>query len=151
MKYSRTGWLGKEVRYIDQEGVKRTKLVFDKVYYYEYEQQNSTSITFQYQLISTETGEVLLSDQLEVTKQDKIEYATFTGDGRLLYAGYWENQFRNLPSDRRYSGYNEKRELDQKLKGRTTINGLDELCKQAYDYMGKAVAQKMKAFNPEKV
>jgi hypothetical protein len=151
MKYSRTGWLGKEVRYIDQEGVKRTKLVFDKVYYYEYDQQNSISITFQYQLISTETGEVLLSDQLEVTKQDKIEYATFTGDGRLLYAGYWENQFRNLPSDRRFSGYNEKRELDKKLKGRTTINSLDELCKQAYDYMGKAVAQKMKTYNPEKV
>ena len=148
-KSSRTGWLGKEIRFVDKEGVKRTKIVFDKVYYYEYEQQNTISITFQYQLISTETGEVLLSDQLEVTKQDKINYVTFNGDTRLLYAGYWENQFKNTSSDRRFSGYNEKKDLDQKLKSRTTINSLDELSKDGYDYIGKAIAQKMKTFNPE--
>lgn len=151
MKYSRTGWLGKEVRYVDNEGVKRTKLVFDKVYYYEFEQQNSVSFTFQYQLISTETGEVLISDQMEVTQQDKINYATFAGDSRLLYSGYWDNQFKNTPSDRRFASYNEKRDLDQKLKARQNISGVDKLIQDGFDRVGRAVAQKMKAFNPEAV
>ena len=149
VKNSRTGWLGKEVRYVDEQGVKRTKLVFDKVFYYEYEQTNAVTLTFQYQLISTITGEVLLSDLVDVTKRDNINYAVFNGDTRYLYAGYWRNQFKNDPSDRRFSGYNEKRDLDQKLNARKTIQSTEELTTAVYNQIGKDVASKLRGFNPE--
>lgn len=149
VKNSRTGWLGKEVRYVDEQGVKRTKLVFDKVYYYEYEQTNTVTLSFQYQLISTATGEVLLSDLVDIKKSDDINYAVFNGDTRYLYAGYWRNQFKNDPSDRRFSGYGEKRALDQKLTGRKSIKTTAELLVMIYKQIGSSVAGKLRGFNPE--
>ena len=149
VKNSRTGWLGKEVRYVDEQGVKRTKLVFDKVYYYEYEQTNVVTLTFQYQLISTITGEVLISDLVEITKRDEMNYATFSGDTRYLYAGYWRNQYKRDPSDRRFSGYNEKRELDEKLNARKSIKSTQELTTDIYNQVGRDVASKLRGFNPE--
>ena len=148
-KNSRTGWIGKEVKYVDPQGVKRTKLVFDKVYYYEYEQTNTVTLTFQYQLISTLTGEVLLSDLVEITKRDELNNATFNGDTRYLYAGYWRNQYKRDQSDRRFSGYNEKKELDQKLNASKTIKSTDELTNDAFDAIGNKVAGQLRGFNPE--
>ena len=66
LKRSKTGYLGKPVYKVNPEtGKKYRDMVYSKVYYYEYEQVNKVNYTFQYQLISTETGEILISDLVE--------------------------------------------------------------------------------------
>ncbi len=151
IKSSRTGWIGKEVRYIDPVTKdKKTRITYSKVYYYEYEQTNWVNCTFQYQLISTKTGEVLLSDIVETKKEDQIHYATFNGDTKLLIPGFWKNQYRNDQADRRYDSYSNKRALDALLRSRTTIKSLSELQNNVFDELGVRVATNIGAFNPEK-
>lgn len=149
-KYSRTGWLGKEIKYIDPvTKEKKVRLTYSKVYYYEYEQTNTVTCTYQYQLISTATGEVLLSDLIEVKESDNVAFATFTGDTRLLFAGYWKNQFKAEANDRRYDNYSQKRELDQKLKANRTIADIESLANNAYKRIGLKVASTIGKFNPD--
>lgn len=150
IKNSRTGWLGKEIRYVDDQGVKKTKVVYDKVYYYEYEQTNRVTITFQYQLISTQTGEVLANDLMEISRTDDMNYATFNGDTRYLFAGYWRNLYKRDPSDRRYETSGQKRQLDQLLRAPRTINNTAELSNQIFNQIGSRVANALRGFNPEK-
>jgi tetratricopeptide (TPR) repeat protein len=149
VKRSQPGWLGKEVRYVDAQGVKRVKLVFDKVYYQEYEQEKTVTCTFQYQIISTETGEILLTDVLEINKRDRINYASFKGNTKYLYAGYWRNQYRRESTDKRYGSYSEKRKFDQLLRARKNIKSTEELRNDIFDDIGKSVAAKLNGFNPE--
>lgn len=149
-KTSHTGWLGKEIRYVDPVSKqKKIRLEYSKVYYYEYEQTNKVTCTYQYQLISTTTAEVLLSDVIEVQETDQVEYATFNGDSRLLVAGYWTNQFKNSKNDRRYDSYSQKRELDQKLKADKNITDVETLASNVFKRVGKSVAAAIAKFNPE--
>ncbi len=151
IKRSQPGWLGKEVRYVDAQGVKRMKLVFNKVYYQEYEQEKTVTCTFQYQIISTETGEILLADVLEINKQDKIKYASFKGNTKYLYAGYWRNQYRRESSDKRYGSYSEKRSFDRLLSARKKIKTTEELRNDVFEDIGSGVAKKLNGFNPENI
>ncbi len=151
IKRSQPGWLGKEVRYVDAQGVKRTKLVFDKVFYQEYEQENTVTCTFQYQLISTETGEILATDVLDISKEDEINYATFNGNTKYLFAGYWKNQHHKEPVDKRYGSYSEKREFDRLLNARKNIKSTEALQNEIFDQIGQSVAAKLRGFNPEEV
>ncbi len=149
-KSSRTGWLGKEVPFIDPAtGTKKVRIVYTKVYYYEYEQENTVTCTFQYQLISTATGEVLLSDIVEIKENDYINYATFNGDSRLLIDGYWRNQYKEEASDRRYDSYSQKSELDKKLKADRQITDVETLANQVFSRVGRSVAAAIGKFNPE--
>jgi len=149
-KFSRTGWLGKEVAYVDPAtGAKKKRIVYSKAYYYEYQQESTVSCTFQYQLLSTATGEVLISDIIELSERDEINYATFNGDSRLLIAGYWKNQYRNDPSDRQFSSIQQKRELDNLLRGRREITPIDKLTTSAYNGVGSKVARSVGLYNPE--
>jgi hypothetical protein len=149
-KFSRTGWLGKETIVIDPVTKARTTvLTYSKVYYYEYEQENKASISFQYQLISTSTGEVLLSDVINISKNDRIEYATFSGDPRLLFPGVWTSQTRDMQNDRRFDTPAQKRALDNKLRARKTIKSMNDLMSDIYTETGKRVANKFSGYNPE--
>jgi len=149
-KHSRTGWLGKEVAYVDPtSGAKKTRIVYNKAYYYEYEQESTVSCTFQFQLLSTATGEVLISDVIEISERDVINYATFNGDSRLLIAGYWKNQYRNDPSDRQFNSSQQKRELDNLLRSRREITPVEKLTTTTYSRVGNKVAKSIGLYNPE--
>lgn len=150
IRHNRPGWLGKEVTAIDPVSkAKVVTLAFTKVYYQEFEQENTVNCTFQYQLISTITGEVLMSDLVEVRLKDEVSYASFNGDARLLYSGVWTNQQRDQPNDRRFDTPAQKRELDRKLRARRDIKNVDELMSELYQQTGIRVAAKLKDFNPE--
>ena len=51
---------------------------------------------FQFELISTETGEILLTDVFSLENSAKVHYAEYEGDNKKLIPGYWE--YENLLS-----------------------------------------------------
>lgn len=58
-----------------------------RVFYTEYEGSSSVSSSFQYQAISTETGEILISNVSDATASDHVNYCTYNGSYKNLYAG----------------------------------------------------------------
>jgi len=145
-KSSRPGWLSKKVKYKDSEGKTKTKTEYSKVYYYEFAQTNEVNIVFQYQIISSETGQILVTDIIEETQSDKINFATFpSGDSRNLYSGQWTAQNKKNPADKVYSTYSAKRNLDRMLSSSQSIQPTTKLLEQAYETIGIRVANKVKS------
>lgn len=149
-KQSKTGYIGKPVYRVNPEtGKKYRDMVYSKVFYYDYKQENRVSCTFQYQLISTETGEILISDMVEKSVDDKIYYSMFNGDTKYLYKGTWTSQTKKNSNDKIYNSYSSKKEMDRQLKSKKSIRSVESLVNDLFKTISKDVSVKIKNYNPE--
>ena len=150
MKQSKTGYLGKPITKVNPEtGQKYTTMIYSKVYYYRYTQKNIVNCTFQYQLVSTETGEILISDMIEETLTDEITYSTFNGDSKYLYKGTWTSMTKKNANDKVYNTHSAKNELNRELKARKDIRSVGNLSNEMFKKISKQAAIKIKNYNPE--
>ncbi len=149
-KQSKTGYLGKPVYKVNPEtGKKYRDMVYSKVFYYDYKQANTVRCTFQYQLISTGTGEILISDMVEKSFSDKVYYSTFNGDSKYLYKGTWASQTKKSGNDKIYNTRSSKKEMDRQLNGKKEIKSVENLANDLFKSISKEVSIKIKNYNPE--
>lgn len=135
---------------LDKETGKYNSITrYDKVYYKQYEKENKVSLAFQYKLISSETGEILMSDLIELNESDKQEWARYDGDDRYLYPGTWERRDKPSSSDRVFTSRSQRRQLERLLEASDEVASIDELAGQLYRTAGQQVARKLITFNPE--
>lgn len=119
--------------------------IFDdkKVTYYEYQKENQFSIEISYQLISTITGEILLSDKLNGAETDKIHYAIYDGDTKILYpAVKIDNNY--FVDDKNYSS------LQALLKSSQQITTPDKQRDKVYGVLAEKISASLSNFNPER-
>lgn len=133
----------------EETGKYRSVTRYDKVYYKQYNKENKVSLAFQYKLISSETGEILLSDLIELNESDASEWARYDGDDRYLYPGTWERRDKASSSDRVFTGRSQRRELKRLLESSGEVSSIDELALILYRSAGQRVARKLITFNPE--
>ncbi len=120
----------KKVKYLEYDKVTKTnksKVRYDKVYYTSYHQRNMAELTYQYQLISVETGQVLSTDIFSGSLNDQLNYATYEGDTKLLYP----KPNATLP---------EKNKLDGLINGKKTIKSISQLTTTIYNSLSKQVS-----------
>jgi tetratricopeptide (TPR) repeat protein len=122
---------------------------YQKVSYTETTRSNSSTISIQYQLSSTETGAVLVSDAINVSRGDQIYYASFKGDSKNLVPGYWEHQDKDSPKDRVDDNTSAVRELQQLLNANKNIKTAEVLKNETLSEISTRVAQKINQYNPE--
>ena len=125
---------------------------YKKTYYEEYQGSIEVYCSFEYQMVSTETGEILASDVVNITKRDAVNYATFNGNSKSLYAGVFKNPFGAMVSgDKVYSSRADKRKLDAKLKtNKRSLKSADQLGVDASKQITKKMYSQIKSYNPEK-
>jgi len=118
-KISRTGFESYRVKKTNPE-TKKTyyETRYRSTYYHEYTQKNTATVTFQYKVISLETGEVIDSRIVDQTIDDRINYAEFKGDGSNL----WPER-----NGQAYTNRNAKRQLDNLLSADRAIKSTSEL------------------------
>lgn len=133
-----------------KNGEKVKKTVYHKVKYYEYEQSRSITCKFQYKLISTETAEVLVSDIITATANDKIQYIKFEGNDSKLVQGYWENMNKKSSKDEVRDNYSDNRYVQKLLDGRTIIKSIDNLKVDINKNISQRTATKINNYDPEK-
>lgn len=147
---NRKGFLGVPVNVKDPKtGAATTQMQYSRVFYQHFTRENEVTLTFQFQLVSTATGEILLSDVIELNARDRAEYARFEGDHRFLYAGTWETQRRPSPKDRMYNSLRAKRELNNALRASDEVTPVSSLRSQVIRDLGARVAQQLQNVNPE--
>ena len=147
---TRPGYLAREIKSKNQEGVEVVTLEYSKVQYTVFSKENQVRCTFSYQLISTETGEVLLSDSFDSRQSDRTEYASFRGESRMLFPGTWQHMNKPHPSDRVDTNPRAKRELDQLLRARQNIADIQALQERLIQNVSTRIANSILSFNPEK-
>ena len=106
--------------------------------------------SFQYILVSTETGEVLDSGIEEKVIRSEVNYNTYSGNYRNLYPGTWQNQFQNSTNDRIYTNRTKVNDFRQSFNANKNMRGTSELRMDALKSIASSVATKVYRFNPEK-
>jgi tetratricopeptide (TPR) repeat protein len=118
--------------------------IYDRqVKYTEISRENDVAVTISFKLISTETGEILLSDRVDKRENDRVEYAQYNGDKDKLYPSSFSNGTYSLKEN----GY---RSLQRLLSQSSDIKSTDELLKSAFGDITGEVANDVNNFNPEK-
>lgn len=138
-KYQRTGFERKKVKTPTGEMVNQDK----RVSYVEYQKNNSASLSMSYQLISTRTGEILLSQRLNSSESDKMHYAAYDGDARSLYPAIQNNNGYFI-DERNYSS------LQSLLRSDSGITPVDKLRDKLFSDLSGQIATALNNFNPEK-
>lgn len=113
-----------------------------KVTYYQYEKTNEVSLTMYYQLISTVNGEILLSQRLNGSDHDNLNYAVYDGDQKRLYPATLRGNTFSL-NEKNYSG------LQRLLRTDARITPVDKLRDRVFSDLTGQIAQSINNFNPE--
>ncbi|NVO11473.1 MAG: hypothetical protein HXX16_16035 [Bacteroidales bacterium] len=149
-KQVKRGYLKEEIATKDPvTGETKKEYKYHKVNYTEYSQANKVSSSFQYQLTSTETSSILVSDAMDISADDDIHYATFEGNGNMLVPGYWEEIDKDSPRDKVNDTSYEVGVLQGLLKLKRNIKSIETLKVEVIDNIASRVAHKVDVYNPE--
>jgi hypothetical protein len=145
------GYLKEEITIKDKtSGEEKKENKYHKVTYIEISKENNVETSFQYQLNSTETSAVLVSDAINQNVSDAIHYATFNGDKSKLVPGYWEFPDKNSPKDKIDDSLNAVKALQNLLSANQNIKPVSTLQIEAIEKISSRVAHKINQYNPEK-
>ncbi|HPD95083.1 MAG: hypothetical protein H6537_08420 [Bacteroidales bacterium] len=127
-----------------------TKVSYKKVYYWEYETKNYASMSLKYQLTSTETGAVMVTDLAKGYAEDALHYVEFDGPKDKLVPGSWEKINKDSPNDVVSDSKVDIAALRDLLDGKREIISLDKLNEQVIDEIASQVSGKIDKYDPEK-
>jgi hypothetical protein len=127
----RNGYEAYQIRKTNPDtGAEYFETHYKPVTYEEFTGSSSVNLSFQYKLLSLETGEVLFSKIVEREARDDINYATYSGNvGQLFPAS---GNVRN-------SSPAAKNDLDRKLKGARNLKSSTELSNSIFNTISKQV------------
>lgn len=137
------GYTSRTVRRTNSEGKHYNETVYSKVWYYYTEQESRVSAVFQFKLIDVSTGAILTTNAVNITKEDKVQYAFYNGDTRNLYMGEWASIDEDKAGDRVLNSYSNKRQLDNLLSARKELQSIEELKEALYSGISQKVANEI--------
>lgn len=149
-KTEKRGYIREETKTKDPKtGEEKVNVTYRKVIYWVYNQKNSVSLALKFQLTSTETGTIMVSDYIRSNQADEIYYAAFDGPTSKLVPGYWEKINADSPKDVVNDNQADVRNLQELLKAKHDIASIKNLTSNAIEDIAKRTAQKIIQYNPE--
>ena len=151
LKYEKKkAWLERRVKNKNQDtGKTYYETTYDKVRYREYYAKNTVNVGFQFQLTSAETGAILLTDIINISKNDEVYYATSNYNYRDLVPGNWKWENKNHESDRYYTSYLKTNQLKNLFRNKKDLKSIDNLSNESYQEISKKISRKIDQYNPE--
>lgn len=145
------GFIKRTYETIDKtSGLKSTKVEYDKINYLEYSQNNSANCAFSYQLVSAETGEVLVSDEISLNSRDEFYYASYNGETQNIYPGFWKSLKGDSPEDVINTSYQDYSGLQKRFAAKRSIKSGEQLMGELVDQIAMKSSGAVIRFNPEK-
>jgi len=122
---------------------------YKKVHYKEYFGTNSVSMTVEYKLISTETGEILATNLISETRKDEVWYITYDANGKNLLSGTWNNKLLPSDTDVINNSYQDRKQIQNLLKANRKLISTEELKNTALKIVSSQAVNEINAYNPE--
>ena len=123
--------------------------MYDKVYYNNYKGYNEVVVSFQYILVSSETGEILLSGIEEGVMRSQVDYNAYSGNYKELIPGNWNVRFQDSPSDKMYNNRRQIKAFQTGFESEQNITPVSILKEDAFKKVGNTIAKIVYSFNPE--
>ena len=122
---------------------------YKKVHYNEFYGTNSVSLTVEYKLISTETGEILKTNLISETLEDEVWYITYDANTKNLLSGSWSNKLINSDTDIVNTSYQDRRQIQNLLKANRKLVSTEELKNTALKNVSGQAVNEINSYNPE--
>ena len=122
---------------------------YKKVHYNEFFGTNSVSMTVEYKLISTETGEILATNLISETREDEVWYITYDANGKNLLSGTWNNKLLSSDTDVINTSYQDRRKIQKLLKANRKLVSTEELKNTALKNVSGQAVNEINSYNPE--
>jgi tetratricopeptide (TPR) repeat protein len=105
--------------------------------------KNQVTLSLSYQLIATHNGQILLTNRLNLTESDDLNYANYEGEARKLYpANYINNNW--VLDERSYSS------LQRLLNADKELVPVEKLKDGLFKSLSAQIAKSVIEFNPER-
>ena len=144
------GWeMYKQKQYNSSTKEYETVTKYKKVYYQEYQGNNSVTITVEYKLISTETGEILATNLITDKREDFVNYITFDGNTKNLYSGSWDYKLIANETDLVNKSYSDRKKIQNLLKANKNLRSTEDLKNVALKNVSSSAVAEINAYNPE--
>jgi curli biogenesis system outer membrane secretion channel CsgG len=132
----RNGYEGYRVKLYNKEQDRHYyQTRYKPVTYREYYNANKVTISFQFQAISLETGEILFSEISEKKIEDDVYYAAYDGEAVNLFPASKEGVITSR---------SEKNRLLAMLRADRSLSSVDELANQAYSSIAQDLSGELK-------
>lgn len=149
-KEVKKAWLERKVKKYNPDTEKHYfESVHDKITYNEFYGSNEVNIAFQYQLISTESGEILLTDIIKLNKKDEVYFASGNHNYRNIVPGYWKWPNRKHSSDKINTSLLQKNTLKQLFRNNQNLKSIAQLGDEIYNDIAQRITQDINTYNPE--
>ena len=109
-----------------------TTYLYRKKNYTLFTDHTSVSITYEYQLVSSETGEILVSGVYTKTNSDEIKYAVYSGSSKELYPNPNSGPFSSS-----------KKEFDKLFSTRKNVKSVQELAGEVYPTISNNITKEI--------
>ena len=144
----RKGW---ERYYVSEKVVIKDKEVsipkakFKKVYYNSYYGRNIVSISIEYKLISTETGEILANNLISEKHDIDVTYCTYEGNNANLFEGNWANINSDSSIDSRVTNRSKIKRL---LKANRNLPSINDMKNSVLKTVCSQAVSEINSYNP---
>ena len=150
VRTEKKAWAERKVRKYDEETEKYFyETAYDKIKYQEYRGNTSVQVGFQFQLISTESGEILLTKFINLNRRDEVHFAESNTNYMNIFPGNWRWQSKQSPNDIVETSYSQKRALRNLFKNKKTLLSVNALANDIYQEIATEVSQMVNNYNPE--
>ena len=148
-KTNKPGYLKREEEYVDAEGAKHKRVVYDKVVYVEQQQRNYAELVAEFSLVDVASGNVVVADVVTISLDSEVSYAVYQGDTKNLVPGYWKARDKNSPEDRVLDTTSEVAALQNLLKANKNIVLASTLMSECIAKAASQLALTVEKYNPE--
>jgi tetratricopeptide (TPR) repeat protein len=124
---------------------------YKRVYYTEFEGASSVKMDFQYQMVSTETGEVVKFEMVRKEKSDYVNFVHYNGNYKNLYPGKFSSKGMSfVKGDEVYSSFFQQRKLRSKIKSKkTTLKPHSQMAADVLKVISKNIVDGISSYNPD--
>tara|TARA_R110002050_G_scaffold300722_2_gene471907 strand:+ start:49978 stop:51381 length:1404 start_codon:yes stop_codon:yes gene_type:complete len=124
---------------------------YKRVNYTEFEGSASVFVEVQYQMISAETGEVVKSDVLRKSSSDYVNYISFSGNYKNLYAGKYSGKGSDfVKGDVIYNSFSQKNKIKQKAKtNKRSLKSEQQLASESLNVISLGIIRGVSVYNPD--
>lgn len=120
---------------------------YQKVTYSQISGERTVAANVQIQLVSAETGQVLLSKNYHPVITDRLEYAQTKGPYSEIYPGYWKHKLIPSTQDVIEKSRSAKRSLERLFQEkRRTMKTQTQLTKELSDDVAAKIAREIKSY-----
>jgi len=122
---------------------------YSKVKYNLFQGISYVNLTIEYKLISTETGEILATNLFTDKREDNVRYIEFDGNTKNLVSGTWVSSQTDSESDRKNTGYKDRKNIQGLLKANKNLRSKADLMSIALKNVSAKAVSEINSYNPE--